>query len=127
MGVDRAPEAIEFARAHYPGDNLTFEEASCEALPQPDASFELVVAFEVIEHLEDWRGFLREARRVLAPNGQLEMCIRDRTNRERELYSMFRTKNLALVLMGVALASAPALVARRPGPGCRPAGQAKDS
>ena len=30
-----------------------------------------MVAFEVIEHLEDWRGFLREAHRVLAPNGQL--------------------------------------------------------
>ncbi len=29
-----------------------------------------MVAFEVIEHLDDWRGFLREARRVLAPNGQ---------------------------------------------------------
>jgi len=29
------------------------------------------VAFEVIEHLEDWRGFLSEARRVLAPAGQL--------------------------------------------------------
>ena len=29
-----------------------------------------MVAFEVIEHLENWRGFLREARRVLAPTGQ---------------------------------------------------------
>lgn len=71
VGVDRAPEAIEFARAHYAVDNLTFEEASCEALPHAAGSFELVVAFEVIEHLENWRGFLQEARRVLAPNGQL--------------------------------------------------------
>jgi SAM-dependent methyltransferase len=71
VGVDRAPEAIEFARAHYPLANLKFEEASCEALPHADASFDLVVAFEVIEHLENWRGFLRETRRVLAPNGQL--------------------------------------------------------
>jgi SAM-dependent methyltransferase len=71
VGVDRAPGAIEFARAHYAAPNLTFEEASCEALPHSDGSFDLVVAFEVIEHLEDWRGFLREVRRVLAPNGQL--------------------------------------------------------
>jgi SAM-dependent methyltransferase len=71
VGVDRAPEAIEFAGAHYALANLSFEEASCEALPHADASFELVVAFEVIEHLVDWRGFLREARRVLVPNGQL--------------------------------------------------------
>jgi SAM-dependent methyltransferase len=71
VGVDRAPEAIEFARAHYAAANVSFEEASCETLPHADGSFELVVAFEVIEHLEDWRGFLREARRVLVPNGQL--------------------------------------------------------
>jgi ubiquinone biosynthesis O-methyltransferase len=71
VGVDRAPEAIEFARAHYAAANLSFEEGSCEALPHADGSFDLVVAFEVIEHLQDWRGFLKEARRVLGPNGQL--------------------------------------------------------
>lgn len=71
VGVDRAPEAIEFARAHYALHNLSFQEASCEALPHAGGSFDLVVAFEVIEHLENWRGFLLEARRVLAPNGQL--------------------------------------------------------
>jgi 2-polyprenyl-3-methyl-5-hydroxy-6-metoxy-1,4-benzoquinol methylase/cell division septum initiation protein DivIVA len=71
VGLDLAPEAIEFARAHYPLDNLRFEQGSCLALPHADASFGLVVAFEVIEHLEDWRGFLREACRVLAPGGQL--------------------------------------------------------
>jgi len=71
VGVDRAPAAIEFARAHYAAHNLGFEEATCEALPHADSSFELVVAFEVIEHLDNWRGFLREAHRVLVPNGQL--------------------------------------------------------
>src|SRR5215472_3924255 len=47
------------------------EQASVTQLPYPDAAFDLVVAFEVIEHLEDWRGFLAEARRVLSPSGQL--------------------------------------------------------
>ena len=71
VGVDRAAEAIEFARAGYALPNLRFEQASCEALPHPGGSFDLVVAFEVIEHLDHWREFLLEARRVLAPAGQL--------------------------------------------------------
>ena len=70
-GIDISGEAIEFARAHYALENVAFEEASATSLPYADAAFDLVVAFEVIEHLEDWRGFLAETRRVLAPAGQL--------------------------------------------------------
>lgn len=71
VGVDVAAEAIEFAREHYRLPNLGFEAGSCTALPHPDGSFDLVAAFEVIEHLENWREFLLEARRVLSPGGQL--------------------------------------------------------
>jgi SAM-dependent methyltransferase len=71
VGLDRAPEAIGFARATYGLPNLWFEQASCDALPHPGGSFDLVVAFEVIEHLDHWREFLLEVRRVLAPAGQL--------------------------------------------------------
>ena len=70
-GVDVAPDAVEYARAHYTAENLAFEEGSATQLPYQDGSFDLVVAFEMIEHLEDWRGFLSEARRVLASSGQL--------------------------------------------------------
>ena len=69
VGADVAVEAVEFARAQYPLENLAFEQASCEALPHPTGSFELITAFEVIEHLADWRAFVAEARRVLAPGG----------------------------------------------------------
>jgi len=70
VGVDVAAEAVEFARQHYQNENLSFEQASCVALPFPDGAFDLVVGFEVIEHLEDWRGFLSEASRVLTTTGQ---------------------------------------------------------
>jgi ubiquinone/menaquinone biosynthesis C-methylase UbiE len=70
VGIDVSADAIAFARANYRLPNLTFEVASCTALPHRDASFDLVVGFEVIEHLENWREFLREVRRVLASNGQ---------------------------------------------------------
>ena len=70
LGIDIAPEAIDYAGEHYHADNLRFEQASCLEIPSPAASFDLVVAFEIIEHLSDWRGFLREVRRVLSPGGQ---------------------------------------------------------
>jgi SAM-dependent methyltransferase len=70
VGIDCAAEAIDFARTSYRAPNLAFEQASCAALPFADASFDLIVAFEVIEHLEHWRAFLAEARRTLSPNGQ---------------------------------------------------------
>jgi hypothetical protein len=70
LAIDIAPEAIEYARAHYRAENLRFEQASCLQIPVADASFDLVVAFEIIEHLSDWRTFLGEVRRVLSPGGQ---------------------------------------------------------
>jgi SAM-dependent methyltransferase len=70
VGIDVSSDAVTFARANYRLPNLTFEMASCTALPHRDAIFDLVVGFEVIEHLENWREFLREVRRVLSPNGQ---------------------------------------------------------
>ena len=78
VGVDVAAEAVEFARDHYRMANLEFTRASCTALPYGDDVFDLVAAFEVIEHLEDWRGFLAEVRRVMAPGGQFVVSTPNR-------------------------------------------------
>jgi ubiquinone/menaquinone biosynthesis C-methylase UbiE len=70
IGVDNSNEAVRSATETYPIPNLSFRNASAEALPFDAASFDLIVAFEVIEHVENWRGILAEVRRVLAPAGQ---------------------------------------------------------
>lgn len=69
VGVDVAPDAIGYALHHFPA--VRFLECSASAVPFPPASFDLVTAFEVIEHLRDWRALLTEAHRVLDPNGLL--------------------------------------------------------
>jgi SAM-dependent methyltransferase len=70
FGVDLDAQAAAYAHAGYSQPNLFFSRGSCAALPIASASLDLIVAFEVIEHIAEWREFLAEARRVLQPSGQ---------------------------------------------------------
>ena len=69
-GIDIGADAIAYATENYSRANLHFQEGGAAALPFTDGSFDLVVAFEVIEHLSDWEQLITEARRVLSPGGQ---------------------------------------------------------
>jgi len=79
VGVDISGDAVASARERYALPRVAFLQGSCASLPFRAASFDLVVAFEVIEHLKEWREFLAEARRVLAPGGQ---CLISTPNRD---------------------------------------------
>jgi ubiquinone biosynthesis O-methyltransferase len=70
-GIDIAADAIEYAQASFPITGLRFTETSCMAMALPNESYDVVVAFEVIEHLTDYREFLRECARVLTQDGLL--------------------------------------------------------
>ncbi|MEO6565391.1 MAG: methyltransferase domain-containing protein [Casimicrobiaceae bacterium] len=74
VGVDVDVAAIGHARTTYAGrTNLRFEVGSAAALPLPDASVDVVVSFETIEHLprEMQAPMLAEIARVLAADGML--------------------------------------------------------
>ncbi|MEO6566554.1 MAG: class I SAM-dependent methyltransferase [Casimicrobiaceae bacterium] len=71
LGVDVSAAAVEHAQQRYARPNLRFVAASVVALPLPDASVDLIVSFETIEHLGAQAPMLAEFRRVLAADGVL--------------------------------------------------------
>jgi SAM-dependent methyltransferase len=71
VAMDISAEAVAHARQAFSKPGVCFLQGACESLPFADRSFDLVVAFEVIEHLERWRQMLADARRVLRPSGVL--------------------------------------------------------
>ena len=71
-GIDIDRDAVDHAMARYAArPNLRYVRGSCTALPFAEASFDLVVSFETIEHLAAQETMLDEFRRVLAPSGAL--------------------------------------------------------
>ena len=69
--IDLSRAAAAAARVAYPAENIAFLAADARQLPFAGSTFDLIVAFEVIEHLDNPRDLLAEARRLLAPGGQL--------------------------------------------------------
>lgn len=82
VGVDVSEEAVQFARARYSAPNLSFDPIDGDTpLPYPDHSFDVVLSFQVIEHVRDEQGYLSEARRVLRPGGTMLIITPDRKHR----------------------------------------------
>ena len=71
-GVDISRDAIEHAKKSYALlANAQFVCAPCTALPLPDASVDVAVSFETVEHIAEQEEFLAELARVLKPEGVL--------------------------------------------------------
>jgi 2-polyprenyl-3-methyl-5-hydroxy-6-metoxy-1,4-benzoquinol methylase len=75
-GIDVAAEPLR--RAHVRRPELDLRQVQAEgAWPLEDASFDVVWAGEVIEHLRDTAGWLSEVRRVLRSGGKLLLSTPD--------------------------------------------------
>jgi SAM-dependent methyltransferase len=73
VGVDLSPTLLAAAREVSP--ELEFHEADAAALPFPDASFELVLAFMSLQDMDDLEGAIAEAGRMLAPGGSFCLAV----------------------------------------------------
>lgn len=71
-GLEPSLEPLAAARARHLAEVV---HGSIESMPFADASFEVVTALDVIEHLDDDRAGLRELRRVTVPGGRLVVSV----------------------------------------------------
>lgn len=71
IGVDISDEAVHHAQAKYKAGNISFKAGSCEDIPLPSASVDVVVSFETLEHIEAHDRFMLEIKRVLRADGIL--------------------------------------------------------
>lgn len=78
-GMDVSPETVEYCKSQNGADNVIFTTGDAQNLSHiRDASFDMVVSFETIEHLPSMEAYLGEMWRILRPNGLFLVSTPDR-------------------------------------------------
>jgi 2-polyprenyl-6-hydroxyphenyl methylase/3-demethylubiquinone-9 3-methyltransferase len=81
LGLDAAHDAITAARTHAEGQNLplSYRAGTAEELAAEGATFPVITALEVIEHVADPASFLATLAALLEPGGLLFISTINRT------------------------------------------------
>lgn len=80
--LDVNKDAVKYANEKYGRENCTFIHFNGHELPFQEEKFDAVISFQVIEHIEDDKNYLKEIHRVLK---QGEKAILTTPNRETRL------------------------------------------
>lgn len=81
LGLDLSDEAIAHARARYQQAGLQFAQTDVTALDElADGSFDVIVSFETLEHVQAQERMLAGFARLLAPGGLLLISTPDKHN-----------------------------------------------
>ena len=70
-GIDTSFQAIKYATETYPHDNSKFIVMDVNLLGFPNCTFDLIVSFQVIEHMKELDCYLNELIRVLKDEGTI--------------------------------------------------------
>jgi len=80
-GIDPAPTSIAIARAHAEetGAPASFREGVIDDLVNEGAQFDVVVAMEIVEHINDFPAFVAAAASLVRPGGFIALSTLNRT------------------------------------------------
>lgn len=79
VGLDTSENAIEYCNTKFKQNNLSFHEGDVTKMPFDDKSFDVIVSFMTIEHVNNHEKFIFECNRVLK-NGGMLICATDNKN-----------------------------------------------
>lgn len=82
VGIELSEEAVAHAQRGYVAPNLRYQQGDARKLPLENASADVVVSFETLEHFFEHDLFIAEVQRVLRPTGFLIL-----SSPERDVYS----------------------------------------
>lgn len=99
IGVEIDQASVNYAQKNYTKPNINYLKGSAENIPVDDHSVDVVVSFETIEHLQNYKKFLSEVKRVLKPDGivlvstpnDLEFAEDNKFHRHEFTYSEINT------------------------------------
>lgn len=81
IGVDVADKVVEYANNKYSKNNCQFVKYDGRTLPFESNTFDIVVSFQVIEHIDDELAFIAEIHRVLKSGGRLILTTPNKATR----------------------------------------------
>ncbi len=84
VGLIDLPEAADLASPVYSAPNLTYRRVDLPKLPYSEGYFDVVVAFGVVENLEQPEDLVGEAKRILRQDGVLVISALDKQTNDHE-------------------------------------------
>jgi SAM-dependent methyltransferase len=81
IGLDVDENIIHYASEKYGSENCFFTLYDGSKIPDDDHTYDVVISFQVIEHVQDDTGYLAEIHRILKIGGRCILTTPNRTSR----------------------------------------------
>jgi len=97
VGVDISPTAVDLCNKIYNINNLTFKLGDSENLPFDDNTFDAIINVESSHCYASMSNFLKEAKRVLKPEGYFLFCDLRRKEYLEEMLGAINTNGFRII------------------------------